>query len=193
MKILATFAISLLLGCLGGIGGTLMVLRHKAEIPEPAVRARSFELVDANGKTVSRWGLDQYHNPLLAFSPSAAMARPNLLGGELSLDNRDTQRVAIGLTGDANPFLWFAGNDNKPRATLLVSEYGKPVFSLYDENSWRVGLGVEGSDTPSPNDNDWGLDFYPNRASMGMGTTQKRGKSYVQGYISIHRDKVPFP
>jgi len=193
VKTLITFSISLLLGCVGGVGGTLLVLRHEVQIVQPVVRAPSFELIDDKGNAVSRWGIDQYHNPLMAFAPSGYGAPSSSSGKSLSLDDRGTQRVAIGLSGDARPFLLFQGDDEKPRAQLWVSQDGKPVFSLYDEDSWRVILGVLRSDTPGPSDNDWGLDFYPNRAIIGMGTTQKAGKNYVQGYFSVHRDKVPFP
>jgi hypothetical protein len=112
---------------------------------------------------------------------------------EFSLDDRNGQRAAIGLTGDARPFVMFRGNDGKPRADLWVSEYGKPVFSLYDETSSRVTLGVRRSDTPGPKDMDWGLDFYPDRAGIGMETVEQAGRSYVQGYFSVHHDRVPFP
>ena len=64
-----------------------------------------------------------------------------------------------------------------------MSEYGQPVLSFYDENSWRVTLGVRRSDTPGPNDRDWGLDFYPDRAGIGVKTVEQAGRSYVQGYF----------
>lgn len=192
-KTIITFAISLLLGCVGGIGGTLLVLNYESKMAQPLIRARSFELIDESGKAVSRWGIDKYHNPLMAFTRSDLAAPSGSLGKDVSLDDRDTQRVAIGLTGDANPFLLFTGNDKKPRAELWVSEYGKPVFSLYDETSGRVTLGIRRSDTPGPNDNDWGLDFHPSRAGIGMEVLEKAGRSYVQGYFSVRRDRVPFP
>jgi len=191
-RTIITFALSLLLGFVGGAGGTLWVLRHEERITRPVIRARSFELMDESGKAVSRWGIDQYHNPLLAFAATgAAPSGPS--GNGLSLDDSDSHRVAIGLSGDARPFLTFRGDDRKPRVNLWVSEYGKPVFSLYDENTWRVILGVRRSDTPGPADNDWGLDFYPDRAGIGMGTTKQAGRSYVQGYFFVHHDRVAFP
>ena len=191
-KTIITFAMSFLVGCAGGISGTLIILHHESQIAQPVVRARSFELIDESGRAVSRWGIDQHHNPLIAFMPGDAPSSGSL-ANDLSLDNGDTQRLAIGLTGDANPFLTFRGDDKKPRVQLWVSEFGQPVFSLYDENSCRVTLGVRRSDTPSLNDRDWGLDFNPDRASIGMETVQQQGHSYVKGYLSVRQDKIPFP
>jgi hypothetical protein len=192
-KTVITLAASLLVGCAGGIAGTLIILHHKPEFAQAVVRAHSFELIDDRGKAVSRWGIDENHNPLIAFMPSAATPLSASSVMDLSLEDRGTQRVAIGLTGDANPFLTFRGNDKRPRVQLWVSEFGQPVFSLYDENSCRAVLGVRRSDTPSANDRDWGLDFLPDRAGIGMGTVRKDGRNYAQGYFYLHQDQTPVP
>ena len=108
---------------------------------------------------------------MIVFAPSGVgkEERPfeGYLGHKLSLNDPDSQRVGIGLTADGAPFLKFRGHDEKPRASLYVDSDGKPDFILWDEKTSRVLLGVRRSDTPSPQDNDWGLDFYPERAGIG--------------------------
>ncbi|MGD0163893.1 MAG: hypothetical protein ABSB39_15600 [Candidatus Sulfotelmatobacter sp.] len=184
-RTIVTFIVSIVLGCAGGVGSALWVLHHQGAVAS-VLRARSFELVDGSRNVVSRWGIDQYGNPMLAFTPSSTPT-------PLSLDNRNTQRVLIGLSGDGRPLLLFQGDDKKPRVQLWVSEFGQPVFSLYDESSCRAVLGVRRSDTPSANDRDWGLDFLPDRAGIGMGTVQKDGRNYAQGYFYLHQDQTPVP
>jgi hypothetical protein len=190
-------ALALVAGFIGGIAGTLAVLHHDKAVPQESLRAREFELVDEAGQVVSIWGIDQYHNPLLAFTPSGVRKeeRPyvGFSGHKLSLDDRESQRVGIGLTGDGDPLFMFRGHDEKPRASLYVDSDGKPNFSLHDENSWRVTLGILNSDTPGPADNDWGLEFYPERAGIGMGSVKRGTQSYVRGYFFVHQDQVPFP
>jgi hypothetical protein len=187
---------ALSLGFVGGIIGTLTILhREKASIQEE-VRARRFELVDQNGEVLSVWGVDHLHNPLLAFAPSGVgkEERPfeGYLGHKLSLDDADSQRVSIGLTADGDPFIKFRGHDEKPRASLYVDSDGKPDFMLGDEKTWRVVLGIQKSDTPGPQDNDWGLDFYPERAGIGMACVKRGEQTMVHGYSYVHKDETPF-
>ena len=119
-RTIVTFIVSIVLGCAGGVGSALWVLHHQGAVAS-VLRARSFELVDGSRNVVSRWGIDQYGNPMLAFTPSSTPT-------PLSLDNRNTQRVLIGLSGDGRPLLLFQGDDKKPRVQLWVSEFGQPVF-----------------------------------------------------------------
>lgn len=187
---------ALLLGFVGGIVGTLTTLhREKASIQQE-VRARRFELVDGSTEVVSVWGIDHNHNPLLAFSPSGVgkEERPfeGYLGHKLSLDDADSQRVGIGLTADGDPFFKFRGHDEKLRARLYVDSDGKPDFTLSDEKTERVVLGVLRSDTPGPQDNDWGLDFYPERAGIGMACVKHGAQTMLHGYFYLHKDGVPF-
>jgi hypothetical protein len=52
---------------------------------------------------------------------------------------------------------------------------------------------VEGSDTPGPQDNDWSLAFYPERARIGMYTEKVGGQTYVRGSFAVHEDRVKYP
>jgi hypothetical protein len=197
MKALLGIAMAVIAGFIGGVAGTLAVLHHDQPVVQKSLRAREFELVDENGQVVSIWGIDQYHNPLIAFTPSGVNKeeRPyvGFSGHRLSLDDRESQRVGIGLTGAGDPFFMFLGHDEKPRASLYVNSDGKSNFLLHDENSWRVSLGIRTSDTPGPADNDWGLDFYPERAGLGMASMKRGKQSYVHGNFFVHQDEVPFP
>jgi hypothetical protein len=196
IKTVSTLIAALLLGFVGGIMGTLTILhREKAGIRHE-VRARRFELVDENAEVVSVWGIDRLHNPLLTFAPSGVgkQDRPfeGYLGHKLSLDDADSQRVGIGLTADGDPFFKFRGHDEKPRASLYVDSDGKPDFMLWDEKTWRVVLGIQKSDTPGPQDNDWGLAFYPERAGIGMACVKHGAETMVHGYSYVHKDEAPF-
>ena len=42
-------------------------------------------------------------------------------------------------------------------------------------------------------DNDWALDFSPDRARIGMITEHIKGGTYEQGFLSVHKDRVKFP
>jgi hypothetical protein len=65
---------------------------------------------------------------------------------------------------------------------------------MEDETGPRVLLGVEQSDTPGPQDNDWVLDFSPDgRARIGMFTEKDGGQTYVRGLFSVNRDKIKYP
>jgi hypothetical protein len=196
LKTAISFIAALLLGFVGGIIGTLTILhREKASIQQE-IRARQFELVDEGGEVVSIWGIDHLHDPLIVFAPSGAgkEERPfeGYLGHKLSLNDPDSQRVGIGLTADGDPFFKFRGHDEKPRASLYVDSDGKPDFILWDEKTSRVLLGVRRSDTPSPQDNDWGLDFYPERAGIGMACVRHGAQTMLHGYFYLRKDGVPF-
>jgi hypothetical protein len=196
LKTVSSCIATLLLGFVGGIVGTLTMLhREKANIQQE-VRARQFELVDEGGEVVSIWGIDHLQNPVIVFAPSGfgKEERPfeGYLGHKLSLNDPDSQRVGIGLTADGDPFFKFRGHDEKPRASLYVDSDGKPVFILSDEQTARVLLGVRRSDTPGPQDNDWGLDFYPDRAGIGMACVRHGAQTMLHGYFYLHEDGVPF-
>jgi|SRR5215470_7515962 len=143
MKTILVLTAALFTGLVGGMAGTLVVIHHDKSnsIPE-TVRAYRFELIDRAGQIVSQWGIDQHENPLLAFTPSGVRKEERrsvgLSGQELSLDDRESQRVAFGLTGNGDPFFMFRGHDEKPRASLYVDSDGKTTSSCM-----TIGLGVQ--------------------------------------------------
>ena len=77
--------------------------------------------------------------------------------------------------------------------SLSLSIYGKPILVMDDETGKRMSLGAEHSDTPGPGDNDWALDFGPDRARIGMFAREEGGQTYVRGMFSVSRDKVKYP
>jgi hypothetical protein len=179
---------ALLAGFVGGILGTHVSRAREQPGVEQVVRARSFELVNQAGQTISYWGVDQGHNAVLAFG------RPGALPGHpgLGLGDPDKERVAIGLIDDW-AFLKFRGADGRTRVRLLLTDYGKPALLMEDESGPRVSLGIEQSDTPGPGDNDWTLAFYPERARIGMFTETESGQTYVRGIFLLNKDKVKHP
>ena len=111
MKIALSFILAVLFGFVGGIAGALAILHHDSLMIKKLIRASSFELVNQQGQVVSVWGIDQNENPLLVFGPSNGQNSGDMSTGfqQLSISDRDSQRVAIGLTAQANPFFMFRG------------------------------------------------------------------------------------
>jgi hypothetical protein len=89
--------------------------------------------------------------------------------------------------------LEFKAEDGRPRASLYLFPEGKPILLLDDETGPRVSLGLQQSDTPGPEDNDWALTFEPDRAWIGMYTHKTRGHNHVQGAYGVHTDRVESP
>jgi hypothetical protein len=196
MRQSALIAAALLAGFVGGIIGTRVTRTREPEHPEQVVRARSFELVDETGAVISYWGIDKGENVVLAFGGHWA-DRPGgrrPLRGDPHLGLRDprNQLASIEVVGDF-PLLQFRGEDGRPRARLLVSTYAKPMLLMDDEAGVRVALGVDQTDTPGPEDNDWALVFQPERVWLGMSSVREAGQTYVQGGFTVNKDKVKYP
>jgi hypothetical protein len=185
---------ALLAGFIGGILGERVARTRQQPHTEQLVRARSFELVDETGKTISYWGIDKGNNAVLAFGSHWPLPPPAGVGGQypVGLDDPHNQRAAIGVIDDG-PFLFMRGADGKTRVRMYLSIDGKPILMMEDENSWRVALGIDQSDTPGPQDNDWALQFYPERVWLGMHTFKEGGQTVVQGGYSVNRDKLKYP
>ncbi len=196
MKQIFVVAAALLAGFVGGILGTRVAPSRDQTPLRQVIRARSFELVDEAGQTISYWGMDKGENVVLAFGGHHAMpsgaGRPLSDHSPLSLTDPDNQRAVIGVV-DGIPFLKLRGADGKTRVRLLLSIYEKPILLMEDETGPRVSLGVQQSDTPGPQDNDWTLDFYPERARIGMYAVKEGGQTYVLGGFAVNRDKVKYP
>jgi hypothetical protein len=181
-------------GFVGGILGTLVTRTSEQSSTQQLVRARSFELVNGAGEAISYWGVDKSQNAVIAFGNRGLPGGVVLPGRPpLDLKDPDNQLASIGLQGNDMPVLKMRGADMKTRVRLLLSMYGKPFLLMEDESGPRVSLGIEQSDTPGPEDNDWSLAFYPERARIGMYTEKVGGQTYVRGGFAVHRDKVKYP
>lgn len=198
MKRTVPILAALLAGFVGGVFGTFLIRAHDQAYPERVIRARSFELVDDAGRVISYWGIDKGQNVVLAFGsrPGTRLmegaARP--VHAPFGLYNPHNQLAAIGLLANDSPSLTLRGADGKIRATLYLSDWAKPGLIMEDETGPRVGLGVEQSDTPGPQDNDWTLDFSPDsRARIGMYSEKVGGQRYVRGIFSVREDRVKYP
>ncbi len=194
MKTIWCTLAALIAGFAGGILGMLVVRAHEPPRSEQVIRARSFELVNEAGETISLWGVDQGGNAVLAFgSRGLALkgARPH--GVPAGLLNPENQLAAFGLQGDDAPVLAMRGADGKTRVRLLLSPDAKPILMMEDETGPRVALGIEQSDTPGPQDNDWTLVFGPERARLGMFAEKEGGQTYVRGGLMVNKDKVKYP
>ena len=165
------------------MGGFLssLIPRAREQDPTQVVRARRFELVNEVGEAISFWGIDKGNNAVLAFGSRGLAARSGGSGSAPSrLENPDNQLATFGLLGTDSPALKMRGADGKTRARLYLSTDGKPFLLMEDETGPRVSLGIEQSDTPGPDDNDWTLVFYPERARIGMFTIKEAGEKYVR-------------
>lgn len=183
---------ALFAGFAGGVAATLVIRAREQPHPERVVRAHGFELVDDAGQAISYWGIDKQQNIVLAFGIRRDNALPERRVA-VDIKDPDNQTYAIGLAGDDTPFLTMRGRDRKPRVNLLFSLYEKPVLVMADETGPRLRLGFEGSDTLTPDDNDWWLDFRPEVARIGFHAEKKDGKTYVQGGVYVRKDKVTYP
>lgn len=177
-------------GFFGGVLGTRMGYSGQQD-PKGVVRARGFEVMDERGQTISFWGVDQGQNAVLAFGSRGLApegARPHNTPSGLS--NPDNQLAAIGLLGEDSPMLKMRGADGKLRVRMMLSTDAKPVLTMWDEKGPRVALGVEQSDTPGPEDNNWSLVFAHETARIGMGTEKKNGRTYVRGVFFVNPKQV---
>jgi hypothetical protein len=194
MKQIAVILSALFAGFIGGVLGTFAIRTREQLRPEQVVRARSFQLVNSAGQAISYWGVDNGQNAVIAFA-NRGLAGGAVLPGKVPLDLRDAdnQLAAIGLQGNDMPFLKMSGADRKTRVILLLSQDSKPALAMEDETGLRLHLGVEGSDTPGPQDNDWSLFLRPEVARIGLHAEKKGGQMYVQGGVFVNKGKVQYP
>ncbi len=189
MKQNFTILAALIAGLIGGFISS-RITRASEQNSAQIVRARRFELVNEVGQVISLWGVDKGDNAVLAFGSRGLAAGS---AGPAGLENPDNQLATFGLLGTDSPALKMRGADGKTRARLYLSTDGKPFLLMEDETGPRVSLGIEQSDTPGPDDNDWTLTFYPERARIGMFTVKEAGKKYVRGVFLVNKDKVIYP
>jgi hypothetical protein len=190
MKQIFLIMAALLAGFVGGVLGA----RVSRVGSQQVVRARSFELVNEAGQAISFWGVDRGQNIVLTFGsrgPFRGSALPARPPGDLK--DSDNQMAAIGLQGDDMPILTMSGADRKKRVTLSLSQDSKPALAMEDETGLRLHLGVEGTDTPGPEDNDWSLVFRPEVARIGLHAEKRQGQTYVQGGVFVNKDKIKYP
>jgi hypothetical protein len=145
---------------------------------EQVVSARSFVLVNEAGQAISYWGIDKGQNVILTFG-SRGLPKGSAVPGRPPEDLKepDNQLDAIGLQGNDMPFLKMRGADRKTRVRLLLSQDGKPTLLMEDETGPRVSLGIEDSDTPGPQDNDWSLVFRPGVGEDWTALRESRGQN----------------
>lgn len=180
-------------GFVGGVVGARVAGTGERD-PRAVVRARSFELVNETGQTISFWGVDNIQHAVLAFgSRGLVVDRAHPSGMPAELRNPDNQLTAFGLQGNDSPILKMSAADGKRRVSLLLSQDGKPVLTMNDETGPRVSLGIEQSDTPGPQDNNWSLLFAPEMARIGMGIEERGGETYLRGVFFVSRDRVKYP
>lgn len=183
-------------GFLGGLAGARFVGTAAPSPVAQVVRARNFELLDESGAVISYWGIDEGQDVVLAFGGHWADrpgGRRRLPGNpHLGLRDPQNQLASIGVVDDF-PLLQFRGEDGKPRARLLISMFGKPSLLMDDERGVRVALGIEQSDTPGPEDNDWSLLFKPDMAWIGMRSFTEKGHTYLRGGVAANKQKIKYP
>jgi len=171
----------------------LVVQAYQPPRTEQVIRARSFELVNEAGHPISFWGVDQGQNAVLAFGSRGLALSDAPRRVPAGLSNPENQLAAFGLQGNDAPILTMRGADGKTRVRLLLSPDAKPTLTMEDETGPRVSLGIEQSDTPGPQDNDWTLVFGPERARIGMFTEKDNGQTYVRGIFLLNKEKVKYP
>ena len=192
MKSTLIITSAIIAGFIGGVTAEVVVHAYEGARVEDVVRAHSFALVDRTGHAISYWGIDNGKNIVLAFG------RPTIEGRTPMSGNSDPkipadQMEAIGLQANSMPILTMNAGERKPRISMYLSLWGKPVLLMEDDTGPRLALGVDQSDTPGPEDNNWFLTFEPDRARIGMYTEELDGETYVRGGFGIRQDRVKYP
>jgi len=180
MRQLALTLLALIAGFAGGYASQLL---HR-QTPLSTLQATRFELVNRSGQVIGMWGSDPDDRTVLAFAQRPA---------QNNVFDQSQQRAAIGLYADGSPFLKLASKEGQSRIRLDLNEFDKPILMMNDSHGVRVALGVEQSDTPSMNDDDWILSFNPNRLRLGMISEPAGPHRYVHGFLKMNKDKVQFP
>jgi len=183
-------AAALLAGFIGGLLGARVEHARQRAHPDQVIRARSFELVDEAGRQLSYWGIDKRRDAVLAFGGQWDSKQHIERFGELT--DPHNQGGVFGMVG-GSPTLEFNGGDGTTRIRMNLSAFEKPLLWMGDETGKRLALGVEHTDTPSADDNNWYLRFAPDRAWIGMYVVREGGQQYVKGMLSVSTDKVKYP
>lgn len=163
--------------CSGFVGGLISTSIYRAAGVAPkSIQASRFELVDEIGRTISFWGVDS-------------------IGGQrraiIAFNNAEQKEIsAFGAAREEGPFLIMHGSDGKVRAALQLGWQQRPVLSMSDgKYEGRVLLGSIAADSPSDEDDDWGLVFRGSNslvpyASIGMTREPKKERPF--GLLSVH-------
>ncbi len=153
--------IAVVAGLLGGVIHDLMrggpVTAAASSTPD-VLRAKRFEVISASGQTLSYWGPDSDpHIP-------ASTPRGVLL---VFMDVKGTRRCQIGSRiGDFGPELLFYDKDgplsgdqhySEPRFRVSLGYNDDAGLAMRNRDSWRIFLGAEHGDAPSPSEDTWGL------------------------------------
>jgi hypothetical protein len=140
--------ITVLALCAGFVGSAL---HERMKTNPKTTRAERFEVVDASGKVLSFWGLDN--------DPKIPASTPK--GTLLAFMNAKGQRgCELGSrTGDHGPTLNFYDRDRIERVTLALSKGDDPILAFSSskiEGTVLLGTIASADDPDKPGDS-WGL------------------------------------
>ncbi len=88
------------------------------------------ELVDAEGRQISFWGVDRTNYAVLAFGNYSPTGETSAGGSHLDpyrLDDPQNQRMAVGIV-DGSPFVKLKSADGKTQIRMMLSVAGKPFI-----------------------------------------------------------------
>ncbi len=184
MKSILKQCVGWLLSCVFGvIGGYAFTHWQIARLDQkvPALRSSRFELTDRTGRVVAVWGTDKWSNTVLAFLRKPGQdVHPEdyYLGPPPFPEHSPNVAFAIGMSSTQSPFMNLQATDGLSRVFLSLQDYQKPVFMMSDERyEGRLVLGFIDTDTPSPDDDAWGLSFRgPSVAGIGSFKSPVDGK-----------------
>ncbi len=118
MKTIFVTVIALFAGFVGGVFGSRYSAGIEQSRTQHVIRARSFELVDQKGKTVSIWGMNKQGHTLLAFLGSDSTPGEN---DEHSVGLDDVTKLRASFGAGGAPSLTFTGDDGKTRMMLYLA------------------------------------------------------------------------
>jgi hypothetical protein len=161
--ILKNVGVSLLAAGAGFLGSVIHdrgVIHFWTRDSHEVFRAQRFEVVDHSGALLSYWGPDS--NPQIPVSTPRGVIL-------VFIDPKGVRRCEIGSrVGDFGPELKFYDESGpseveprqsvpEPRFAVSLFYGDDPILAMRGRDAWRVLLGAEHGDAPSPSEDTWSL------------------------------------
>jgi hypothetical protein len=132
-----------------GLGIAVPLLAWRSTDPK-VVQAERFELVNADGKLLAEWKIDQSGLPFFELRDANEKPRFRMKigrGGTEPIfsmhDAEGMQRSSFAIDGPGNPHLVLQDNGQKPRLHMAVSSAGAPsLVFIHADGTMPAGLGI---------------------------------------------------
>jgi hypothetical protein len=154
--------------------------------PQQQIRARGFELIDAQGNTAGLWGVSESGDVAIRLRSRNV----NSPIGETEQRSAPQELAVFGIFA-GSPTIEFKGADLKPRMVLSNNQFDRPALMMADEIRYQVLLGADTGDTPRPEYRNWILAFGEHFARIGMHEIVENGKPVWRGELNVNHHALP--